>query len=186
MYTCDVFIVPRMSLGKGDRSHNRSLNVLRNLRGSDGRRIVPLEFPGRSHEYLTTTNCKYCPGLGLLYDPRHPISLRIELSPIHPELLIPYCSYPSSSSSPIPSTILHPSSPCKSNRVVATIHHNTIATVSLQIPSNMTTHCQSEPPSNYIPPPRFHGLPPVGLSFEGSFCVVRLPNCTVTPSAAKL
>ena len=61
-----------------------------------------------------------------------------------------------------------------------------IATVTLFTPNNMTTHRQSKPHSNDIPPPRLHGLPPVRLSFEGPFCVVRLPNCTLGPSATKI
>jgi len=64
-------------------------------------------LPGeRSHEHHKHHNGKHCQGLGLLYDPRHSISLRIELPPFHPKLLIPYCSHPSSS--PIPSTTVHP------------------------------------------------------------------------------
>jgi hypothetical protein len=48
----------------------------------------------------------------------------------------------------------------------------------------MTTRLQNKPHSTVVVPPRFHGLPQVRLSFEGSFCVAPLPNCTVTPLAA--
>jgi len=45
-------------LGQGGHrrsSISRSLNMLRNDMGSSDVGTVPLEFPGRSHEYLTTT-----------------------------------------------------------------------------------------------------------------------------------